>query len=329
MSLAEGQPYRRVVPRPARLRPAILTLLLTGSGCFDAGPAPLGPDDGSSSGEASTSTASTSTSTSTSTEGSTHGSSGTRGDTTEDPSASSTTGLAETGTLESSTGEGSGSSSAGSSSSTGGDDSSSSTTGPALPQPLAVFHFDGDLLDASGNGYDAAAFGDVVFVPAPEGLAVRCASEDAYVDADALGEEMLMHLDGFTMFTRVRIDGVGRIWGHITVGETPETNGTWLIVEDGALRFGTEIGNGVNQVVALGPPPKGWADVVIVVDGTTVAYYLDGVLQISTEYTPAETTNTQLAFCGYDLPGSPLEGAIDELRFFDVPLAADEVAGLP
>ena len=81
--------------------------------------------------------------------------------------------------------------------------------------------------------------------------------------------------------------------------------------------------------MALGPPPKGWADVVIVVDGTTVAYYLDGVLQISTEYTPAETTNTQLAFCGYDLPGSPLEGAIDELRFFDVPLAADEVAGLP
>jgi hypothetical protein len=197
------------------------------------------------------------------------------------------------------------------------------STGDDLPEPRAVWRFDGDFVEDI-VGADGVAEGRVSFVASPTGMAA--------------GPLVLASVGAVSTLVRVRLDdltGDQVLWslGKAGNAQAPADNSFALALADGVLQVFTETGaGGINHTAVLGPvvPAGDWVTLVVTVDADTVRAYVDGAPGPSAFYVPPETTASDFYIGGFANPDSPtltesLHGAIDELRIWDVVLDDEQV----
>lgn len=240
--------------------------------------------------------------------------------------AISTSASAATEDLESSSTE-VGSSDDGESSGTGG-------VGP-LPEPRAIWQFDGDMVEEIASA-DATAIGLVSFASSPWGEAATPGTS-AYIDASAAGPLVLEHKDAFSILMRVRLNdhsGNQILWSLGPASHmAAERNAMAFSAYDGVLHLFTETATAqVHEInIATAPAVGQWVEMVVVIDAGFIRIFYDGEIAGTAPFVPVDTQTTEFYLGGLLNTADPaqtisLHGAIDEVRLWDVALADEHVA---
>ncbi len=244
-------------------------------------------------------------------------------------SETSTTGES-TGEDGSTSGESSTSASTTDESESDGSSESGSETGDPLPDPIAWYRFDGSLFDASGNDYDAEDPNELVtYEPSPAGMAARF-GVGAYLRVAGIGDAIGTGAP-LTVVASVRLDVETNQDALLSIGdgasEDQAENLTMLHLFQGRALLLTETGDGENHSADLAAAPAAgeWAEVAWVLDGSEVAFFIDGVEVGRESYTPADSQPSD-AFIGGSPTAESVDGLVDELAVYDVAL---ESPGLP
>ncbi len=200
---------------------------------------------------------------------------------------------------------------------------------PDTADLVAYYAFDGDLNDASGNGYHGVANGDVAYGAGVEGQAVQLNGTDAYVSvagvgitgaaprtiagwakADTTGIPAWTNVFGFTGGS---VDGQ-----HFDIQAVGDT-GTTTLGYYGLHRHGWE------QDIL--PIDLEWHHLAATFDGTTVSWYGDGrpigSVEVDNVDTPGEVRMGKRQDNDNFFPGS-----VDEVRIYDRALSDGEIAWL-
>jgi len=209
------------------------------------------------------------------------------------------------------------------------------------PGLIAQWKFDGDMTDATGNGYDGSPNGDPNYVPGAQygddsggqALNLDGTGQGCVVSHDAA----LKPLHGITLAAWIKPDVyLGDPWQVIIrkddggggrylleLGEWAGSDGIWL---------GLVIGGSYREHVAAVDPAiltdGQWHHVAGTYDGSTMRIYFDGEEKFSANYSgtlgQAGTTPLRIGF----ISGEPFEGGIDDVRIYDYGLGAREIQAL-
>ncbi len=197
---------------------------------------------------------------------------------------------------------------------------------PGSAGPLAHWPLDEDsgatVIDATGNGYDGTLQGNPWRVEGKLGGALQLDGLDDYV-VHTLPDAR--NYDNFTVafWARAATVGQGQYISTFT-SHTPNSSGFQIDV-DGTLPGSYRL----HPVGFLfGPVTLDWVHLAVVGEGTTVQLYYNGALVLT-----RNTTDNNLLFNEFILgvsrnKASFFDGAIDDFRFYDLALTADEIAWL-
>lgn len=259
------------------------------------------------------------------------------GDDDESDVGSSDTSSASSTSTSSASGSSSSTTTASSSGGTG-ETSTGTTADDVIPEPRAIWRFDGDMVEDIGSA-DATAIGNVSFVESPSSMAAVIAASSSYIDASTAGSIVLEHKDALTILMQLRLDdhsGNQMLWSLGPASHmASERNAMSLSVLDGVFHFFTETGaaevHGINPVSA--PPPGQWFELVVVLDAGFVSIFFDRELAVTSPFVPVETSTTEFYIGGLlntadPAQSIPLHGAIDEVRIWDVALDDDAVVAI-
>ncbi len=206
------------------------------------------------------------------------------------------------------------------------------------PEPIAQWQFDGNALDATGNGHDATPLGGVEFAG---GAAVMDGTDDAFQVADAPDLSPAKAITVEAWWNAVDFTGSGNN-GLVDKGFTSHTpphyqyqlgvNGTgW----PGGPNFGFSV---TVDGTAVGARYDGWTPgqtyhLVGTYDGSEVRLYVNGALEASRAASGSISDYGQDLFIGrytnlQDEGVHFLPGTIDQVTIWGRALSSDEVADL-
>lgn len=219
-------------------------------------------------------------------------------------------------------------------SSDGSESSGTSGVGP-LPEPRAIWQFDGDMVEEIASA-DATAIGLVSFASSPWGEAATPGTS-AYIDASAAGPLVLEHKDAFSILLRVRLNdhsGNQILWSLGPASHmAAERNAMAFSAYDGVLHLFTETATAqVHEInIATAPAVGQWVEMVVVIDAGFIRIFYDGEIAGTAPFVPVDTQTTEFYLGGLLNTADPaqtisLHGAIDEVRLWDVALADEHVA---
>ncbi|MCA9136174.1 MAG: RICIN domain-containing protein, partial [Planctomycetales bacterium] len=203
-----------------------------------------------------------------------------------------------------------------------------------IPDPLttpdAVYRFDGDTMDQSGNGHPALQAGAQSFVPGHEGLAIELDGQNDYLQVSpGLGDST-----DFTFASWVKWDGGGD-WQRIVDLGVDTNNYLFLTpsADDGNLRFAIKNGGSEQRLTHSQPlPTRQWVHVAVTISGDTGKLFVNGQLvatNSSMTINPIDV-GTMYNFLGKSQFGAdPLfNGALDDVHFFSRALSDSEITTL-
>lgn len=202
----------------------------------------------------------------------------------------------------------------------------------ALPDPgttpEAIYAFEGDTLDDSGNGHPALQVGAQAFTSGQDGSAITLDGQNDYLQiSPSLGDS-----NDFTFTSWVQWNG-GANWQRI-VDLGVDTNRYLFLTPsagDGNLRFAIKNGGAEQTLTASQPLAVGqWAHVAVTIAGNTGKLFVDGQLvatNTSMTVNPIDL-GTKYNFLGKSqFRNDPLfAGSLDEVRFYSRALSDAEVA---
>jgi len=197
---------------------------------------------------------------------------------------------------------------------------------PSTEGLVALYHFDGNADDSSGNGNHGTLNGGTQFVAGVEGSALDCDGVDGYVSTDKVASDLGIAGNAprtVTVWVYTRNFANGGIYdvGARTNGQDfslrtlDSIENRWRIQYwGGDFDFSYETANT-------------WVHFAHVHDGTHTKIYANGVLIVDWEKT-IDTTDTNPWQIGlYGWPGNYFNGLIDELHLYNRALSAEEVLG--
>jgi len=210
---------------------------------------------------------------------------------------------------------------------------------PIVPVGLvAQYKLENDLLDSSGNGHDGVLAGDpnflVAYVDGPTGLGKAMlfdgASGHQYVDLGTFNPSA--KTGKLTVSLWARWDGLSAAWQGLIgkrVGAWDRTSMMWQIEigqTSGALVFQRE-GNDIQMASTV--PVGQWTHVAVTFDGTTAKCYVNGVRTTQAAFSFGTGREAPIQF-GADTQGggNAFNGALDEIRLYDIVLSDAEIAAL-
>jgi hypothetical protein len=180
--------------------------------------------------------------------------------------------------------------------------------------------------DSSGLGNDGTfgTEGTPTWVAGIQGGAVYLDGDDDYIEINKIADDMPAN-NNFTISACIMTTtGDGNVIGANDTGSGHDfifglaSNGYVLVEADSVRNYPPSLNDGK------------WHMITYVRDGTTATIYADGV-QIGTE-TPSGNPGGQARWSiGQEWDSSPsdeYQGAVDEVRFYNVPLSAAQVAAL-
>ena len=208
---------------------------------------------------------------------------------------------------------------------------SASTDPEALPMLVAYYELEGNTVDSSGNGYDAAASGSPSYTTGYIGQAVDLdGSDDLLTLPNGIADT-----DDITVATWVYWNG-GGAWQRIFDFGNNTTEYMFLTPSSGSstLRFAiTTSSNGGEQVVETSPLATGqWVHVAVTIADNTGTLYVNGSpVDTNTSMTldPSDFNPTLNYIGDSQWSGDPLlNGQIDDFRLYNYALSESEVADL-
>lgn len=193
----------------------------------------------------------------------------------------------------------------------------------------AQFRFDGDLLDASGQGNNAAGVGRPAFATGRSGQALRLdgATRHVQLPPDVAGGS------AFTFAAWVYWDG-GANWQRIFDFGRDTSRYMFLTPSSGSgtLRFAIRNG-GTEQIVqtATALPAGQWSHVAVTLSGGAARIFLNGtqVASGTVSITPAQLGADLNYFGKSQFSADPLfSGLLDDVRISDTALSAVQIQAL-
>jgi len=213
---------------------------------------------------------------------------------------------------------------------------------PTASSTVGMWHFDGDLTDASGGGYTFMPVSTVDFVPgqikqavhlsAAAGASLKRPSSDSAFDFGA---------NDFTVMTWVKLDSLAD--DDTLVSKTTFNGGGgdgWDLLRQstGAFWWCHSLGAAGNNCTPGSPwvivgktiPVVGaWYHVAAVRNGGTVTLYVNGKVDGTVSITGpiiASTAPLRAGLAGY--ASSQIDGSLDELTILNVGLSASQIAAV-
>jgi hypothetical protein len=199
-----------------------------------------------------------------------------------------------------------------------------------MPAPVAHWRFEGDALDASGNGFDGVANDSVSF----ESGAAHFDGQSSFVDVSAFAAKFNEIAGEMTVYARVKSTDWSTnpiLLGSGGDGESEETNGLWLTIVNDKASIGSETGAGEDHVVSVGEalPLDTWVDLVFLVNWESLDVYQDGEYVEYRPFTRIEPLDAH-AQIGARLPAvNVLNGDLDDVQVYDVLLDDEQISALP
>jgi hypothetical protein len=193
---------------------------------------------------------------------------------------------------------------------------------------LAMYDFEGDANDKSGNGHDGTLIGD-----ADVSTGVLKLGGDDCVD---IGADPVFNFAGnFTLSAWVKLNNWGGCWGNVIVGKRGEGGVGWQLRRFGCdprFSFTTRgMGNDDNPRSNLEPAMGEWYHLTAVRDGPLKLLYINGALDST-----AGINNNPVNACDHNVyigaranggntgPESYFNGEIDDLRIYNYALSEAE-----
>jgi hypothetical protein len=193
---------------------------------------------------------------------------------------------------------------------------------PGTDGLVALYSFEGNANDSSGNGHNGTVEGGVAFVSGQTGSALDCLGFDGFVSTGKTASDL--GIDGNKprtvtcwVYTRVYADG-----GIYDVGNRADT-------QDFSLR--TLATENLWRVQYWGgdfdftqDTVDKWVHFTHVHDGTHTKIYADGILIVDWEKTINTTDDNPFQIGLYGWPEFYFDGLIDELHLYNRALSAEE-----
>jgi M6 family metalloprotease-like protein len=201
--------------------------------------------------------------------------------------------------------------------------------------PAAWWSFDANALDGSGNGHNGTVV-NAAFVAGRVNQALAFSGAGSYVavpDSAALGLTQSLTFAAWIQTTNnsqkqdflSKYDFTGSESGYLV-----------QVLPSGAMNLhvgGNNLASGGRDAADTTPVNDGqWHHIAVVLTlGQTAAFYVDGRLSSTQPLATVAVRNTAPLYIGTfpgSYNGSPFTGALDEVRLYDQPLAAADIAAL-
>ncbi len=206
---------------------------------------------------------------------------------------------------------------------------------PILPVGLvAAYSFENDVKDSSGHGHDGTILGTPTYVDGPAGKGKAMLFPGTSGNAVNLGTFNPSEKTGMlTVSLWAKWNGLSGLYqGLIGKRDTWADGETMWQIEasqtSGVLSFGrynTSLNSG-NKVLPVGE----WTHIAVTFDGTTTRFYVNGVQTASSttwSFGPDREASLQIG-CDNSGGGNPFNGAIDEVKLYDIVLTPAEIQAL-
>jgi len=188
----------------------------------------------------------------------------------------------------------------------------------------ALWHFDGNAEDSSGNGYDLSVFGGAVYVP---GMFDQALNFDGIDDWAGCLNQPYLNFDAgaweaWVMFNRLPSEITASSVNIMSKMVTSEIPQYWMHASGvDSIFIGVRVGgasytaSSTTGFIQTGQ----WYHVMGTYDGETLKLYINDEL-ISTNTMPSGSIDQGTAglAMGYR-PGIMFQGALDEVRIMDIP----------
>jgi len=205
---------------------------------------------------------------------------------------------------------------------------------PIVPVGLvAQYAMEGNADDSSGNGHNGAIVGSPVFVNGPAGKAKAIQFNGAagqYIDLGTFNPSLMTNMLSVSLWANWK-GPTGLYQGLIAKRNYwSTTDMMWQMEANNAAGNVTFSRNG--SYPASGNPilPVGeWAHVAVTFDKANARFYVNGAMtgQGAFSFGPNREASMHIGCCDVN-GGNPFNGAIDEVRLYDVALTDAEVRAL-
>jgi len=198
---------------------------------------------------------------------------------------------------------------------------------------VAHYALENDATDSSGNEHHGTLVGDPTFVNGPAGFGMGLEFDGTggqYVDLGTFNPSVMTGRLSVSLW--VKWNGLSDQWQGLIgkrIGPWQADQMMWQIEADrdtGDLKF-QRAGNDVNTGQML--PADQWAHIAVTFDGTTARIYLDGVMIQEGSFSFGSDPTAPIQFgASTGGGGNPFNGALDEVRLYDVALSQQEIRDL-
>ncbi|WP_158299555.1 OmpL47-type beta-barrel domain-containing protein [Paenibacillus antri] len=203
------------------------------------------------------------------------------------------------------------------------------------PRQIALYTFDGNFQDSSGNGnHGTSTIGNPTFVEGLIGQAAKFDGRSGVLvdDSDSLD---LATSFSFSMWIYKENGGTGGYAPILSKGHT-ENYGPYSFLHDGwgaspGMRLVSGDRPGYTHLFPNTPMPnKEWYMSTVTWDGSTAKYYINGEYKTSIPWKGVFANTNEKLTIGFDPPGATeyFNGMMDDFRMFNYPLTEEEIERL-
>ncbi|MGE5294909.1 MAG: LamG domain-containing protein, partial [Solirubrobacterales bacterium] len=186
--------------------------------------------------------------------------------------------------------------------------------------------FDGDVKDSSGKGRNGTANGGPTYVAGVDGQAINMDGKDDYVTVGSVGISGAAPrtISGWVKADTTTITDWTNLFGFTSSPDGVSAKSFDMNKIGGTTQYGIHVYGWERTIMNI---DLEWHHLAATYDGTTIAWYGDGVLVSSEVWALDTQDNVQMGKRAHAAGGN-FPGSIDEVRIYNKALSAEEIAWL-